>query len=94
MVSKPGVLGVLGGAKHSVAVRLELVAMRLGQLAERVAVLGPRRCDQIGCHRRRVTFFPGLAALRYVSLRTRLGQGSQWRFVSYWGGWQFSTWSG
>ena len=37
-----GVLGVLQGAQHPVAVHLELAAVRLGQLAERVAVPGPR----------------------------------------------------
>ena len=37
-----GVLGVLEGAEHPVAVHLQLPAVRLGQLAERVAVPGPR----------------------------------------------------
>ena len=37
-----GVLGVLEGTEHPVAVHLELPAVRLGQLPERVAVPGPR----------------------------------------------------
>ena len=37
-----GVLGVLEGSEHPVAVHLQLPAVRLGQLSERVAVPGPR----------------------------------------------------
>src|SRR5207244_9793614 len=37
-----GVLGILKGSKHPVAMQLELAAVRLGQLPERVAVPGPR----------------------------------------------------
>ena len=37
-----GVLGVLQGAEHPVAVHLQLPPVRLGQLTERVAVPGPR----------------------------------------------------
>ena len=45
-----GVLGVLQGSEHPVAVRLQLSAVRFGQLAECVAVSGPRPGDQVGCH--------------------------------------------
>ena len=45
-----GVLGVLEGAEHPVAVHLQLPAVRLGQLPERLAVPGPRPGDQVGCH--------------------------------------------
>src|SRR5215218_6699785 len=44
------VLGVLEGSEHPVAVHLQLPPVRLGQLSERVAVPGPRPCDQVGCH--------------------------------------------
>ena len=37
-----GVLGVLERSEHPVAVHLQLPPVRLGQLAERVAVAGPR----------------------------------------------------
>ena len=47
-----GVLGILEGSEHPVAVHLELSAVRLGQLPERVAVAGPRPRDQVGCHHR------------------------------------------
>jgi hypothetical protein len=40
-----GVLGVLEGSEHPVAVHLELSQVRLGHLPERVAVPGPRPCD-------------------------------------------------
>ena len=40
-----GVLGVLEGSEHPVAVHLELSEVRFGQLPERVAVPGPRPCD-------------------------------------------------
>ena len=42
------VLGVLERAEHPVAVHLQLAAVRLGQLPERVAVAGPRPGDQVG----------------------------------------------
>ena len=45
-----GVLGVLEGSEHPVAVHLQLSAVRFGQLSERVAVSGPRPDDQVGCH--------------------------------------------
>ena len=37
-----GILGVLEGPEHSVAMHLQLSEVRLGQLPERVAVPGPR----------------------------------------------------
>ena len=37
-----GVLGILQGPEHSIAVHLELAAVRLGQLPERLAVAGLR----------------------------------------------------
>ena len=45
-----GVLGVLEGSEHPVAVHLQLSAVRLGQLSERIAVPGPSPVDQVGCH--------------------------------------------
>src|SRR5207247_3228109 len=36
-----GVLGILEGSEHAVAMYLELAAVRLGQLSERVTVPGP-----------------------------------------------------
>ena len=45
-----GVLGVLEGSEHPVAVHLELPTVRLGQLSERVAVACPRPGQQLGCH--------------------------------------------
>jgi hypothetical protein len=45
-----GVLGVLEGSEHPVAVHLQLSTMRLGQLSERIAVPGPSPVDQVGCH--------------------------------------------
>ena len=45
-----GVLGVLERAEHPVAVHLQLSTVGLGQLAERVAVAGPRPGDQVGRH--------------------------------------------
>ena len=46
-----GVLGVLQGPEHPVAVHLQLAAVRLGQLPERVAVAGPRPRSQVGGQR-------------------------------------------
>ena len=43
--------GVLEGSEHPVAVHLQLTAVRLGQLTERVAVPGPRPRHHVGCHR-------------------------------------------
>jgi hypothetical protein len=45
-----GVLGVLKGSQHPVAVHLQLAAVWLGQLSKRLAVPGPRPGNQIGCH--------------------------------------------
>src|SRR5207237_7407679 len=45
-----GVLGVGDGAEHPVAVHLQLPPVRPGQLPERLAIPGPRPCEQIGCH--------------------------------------------
>ena len=45
-----GVLGVLQGTEHPVAVHLQLSTVRLGQLAERLAVPGPCPADQVGGH--------------------------------------------
>src|SRR5262249_54625263 len=45
-----GVLGVLEGSEHPVAVHLQLPPMRLGQLPERLAIPGPRPGEKIGCH--------------------------------------------
>jgi hypothetical protein len=49
-VCPAGVLGVLEGSEHPIAVHLELSAVRLDQLSERVAVPGPRPGDQVRCH--------------------------------------------
>src|SRR5215469_6066795 len=61
-----GVLGVLEGPQHPVAVHLQLPAVRLGQLPERVAIPGPRPCDQVGCHQHH----PNLTFLRLLVPRT------------------------
>jgi len=44
-----GVLGVLEGSEHPVAEDLQLSAVRLGQLSERLAVPGTRPGDQVCC---------------------------------------------
>src|SRR5208282_2939908 len=41
------VLGIGEGSEHPVAVHLQLPAVRLGHLPERVAVPGPRPTDQV-----------------------------------------------
>jgi hypothetical protein len=45
-----GLLSILEGSEHPVAVLLKLPAVPLGQLSERVRVPGPRAGDQVGCH--------------------------------------------
>ena len=72
-----GVLGVLEGSEHPVAVHLQLSAVRLGQLPERLAVPGPRPADQVGCHHPhpRVT---SLGTGSHVPSSLDTGRGANW----------------
>ena len=58
-----GVLGVLEGPEHPVAVHVKLSTVRLGHLPERVTVPDPRPRHQVRCHHSHVTFFPDLVVL-------------------------------
>src|SRR5262249_60650380 len=61
-----GVLGVLEGSQHPVAVHLALSAVRLDQLSERVAVPRPCPGQQVGCHH------PTLASRLSFSMSTSI----------------------
>jgi hypothetical protein len=61
----PSLSCIRGEGNGRKAVHLQLSAVWLGQLPERVAVPGPRPGDQVGCRfaHPRVTLFPHLVAL-------------------------------
>src|SRR5262245_20540567 len=57
-----GILGVVHRTEEAIAMQLQLMAVGVDEVAERIVVSGPRPVDQVGC------YVPMLAPLRVRAL--------------------------